>query len=411
MAFNNAVNELGSAPIGSVARYDFTAPTYSGWLECDGSAISTTTYSGLYDVVGNSYEGTGNLTQVDQLSGESNKGCLSVRWHPSSNYVAYGESITGGGLGVASFNGTTLTEVETINLSSESYCVDWHPDGDYLAVALYTGHTIKIYSWNGTDTLAEVESIDTTYNCQYCGWHPDGDFLAVQHSVGGTDELSIYSWNGTDTLSQVETVDVLARNTIWSHSGDYLAICTAIANSQLMIYSWNGSDTLTYVCKYDYSGTYAADASWSLDDDFIAVGGSNDAKQLVVLSFNGTSLTERTSIDYGTSLRGHPMWSRGGNYLSNCIHGNTSTVDVVFLYSWVPSTYTLTEVDKIQMGRVGSFGADFNYTNNYIAYGCYFAESGAPYYKLYAGTTALTSCDYRTNFPLPTTADHLIRAK
>ena len=59
MAFNNAVNELGSAPIGSVARYDLTAPANSGWLECDGDTLVTTTYPELFAVIGYTYGGSG----------------------------------------------------------------------------------------------------------------------------------------------------------------------------------------------------------------------------------------------------------------------------------------------------------------------------------------------------------------
>lgn len=411
MATNNARNNKGQFPVGSEVTWNFSAPADTRWLLTNGAAVSKTTYAPLYALQGNAYEGTGDLTQVTQLSGAQNQGAISVKWHPSSNYVAYGDSITNEGLGVASFNGTTLTEVETVNLGSESYSVDWHPNGNYLAVALYTAHAVKIYSWNGTDTLSEVESIDTTYNCYSVAWHPSGNFLAVTHLIGGTDELSIYSWNGTDTLSQVETIDTNRHGQIdWARSGNYLAFASGEANNQLRIYSWNGTDTLTSLCTYDYGATaFATGVHWSINDDFIAFGGSNDTKQLVVLSFNGSSLTERATIDYGTSLRAVPRWSRGGNYLACVIYGTTSTVNTVFLYSWVPSTYTLTQVDAISMVKEGSVGVDFNYTNNYIAYGLYFAAGEAPYYKLFAGTTALTSCDYRTNFLLPTTATTIIR--
>jgi WD40 repeat protein len=415
MATNNARNNKGQFPVGSVVKYDFSAPADTKWLLTAGAAVSKTTYAPLYALQGNAYEGTGNLTQVDDLAGEANKGATFVRWHPSTNYVAYGDSITNAGLGVASFNGTTLTEVEAVNLGDECYFIDWHPNGNFLAVELYTSKKIKIFSWNGSDTLTEVESVDTAATPYSVSWHPNGNFLAVTHVSGGLDEVSIYSWNGSDTLSQVETIDYSSDvyGCRWSRSGNYLAASGNLANNQLKIFSWNGSDTLTYVCAYDYGAgpNYIEFLDWSLDDNFIAAGGNSDTKQLVVLSFNGAALTERATIDYGTSLSASPRWSKGGNYLAVALNGLAGTADGQFLYTWVPSSYTLTQVDTLSMVRNGSWSSDFNYTNNYYAYSLYQSTGSAPHYKLYAGTTGLTSCDYRTNFLLQTTATSIIRAK
>jgi microcystin-dependent protein len=60
MATNNAVNKLGEAPIGSIARYDFAAPANSGWLKCDGATLDTTAYAQLFAIVGYTYGGSGS---------------------------------------------------------------------------------------------------------------------------------------------------------------------------------------------------------------------------------------------------------------------------------------------------------------------------------------------------------------
>jgi len=54
MTTNNSADKAGENPVGSICRYDFTAPT--NYLECDGSCVSETTYAKLFDVVGNEYE-------------------------------------------------------------------------------------------------------------------------------------------------------------------------------------------------------------------------------------------------------------------------------------------------------------------------------------------------------------------
>ena len=415
MALINARNNLGQFPVGSVVGYDFGAPADTRWLETDGSAISTTTYSDLYDLVGYEYEGTGNLTSKDEITASSGKSGYFVEWHPSSNYVACSTDVSGHEVMVASFNGTTLTEVAYADLGSRSFSAGWHPDGNFLAVATFEGHLLKVLSWNGSNTLTEVESVDITYGGMGISWHPDGDFLAVAHAPGGTDEIEIFSWNGTDTLTSVETLDYGAQpnGADWSPDGDYLAVPSNLASNQVQIYSWNGSDTLTSVCSYDYgAGNYLTHCDWSADGTFIACGGSKTSNQIVILSFNGTSLTERETVALSANyFSGDLRWSGGGNYLiaSSYYYSASGSDDGVILFSWSPSTYTLTEDDAISETQGGSRGAGFNYTNNYFAYTGY-NTTVSPYNILYAGTTGLTSCDYMTNFLLPITTDSIIRA-
>jgi hypothetical protein len=201
----------------------------------------------------------------------------------------------------------------------------------------------------------------------------------------------------------------------WSNDGNYLAVSTYLINGhQLDIYSWNGSDTLTYICAYDYgNGNYFSKCSWSSDGTFIACVGSKASNQIVVLSFNGSALTERETVGLTTNYIGYGIsWSRGGNYLliGSAYYSATSSDNSVLLYSWTPSTYTLTEVDVVSVTKAGSYGVGFNYTNNYFAYSGYNTQD-SPYNILYAGTTGLTSCDYRTNFLLQTTATSIIRGK
>ena len=45
-------------PVGTIIQYPSSAPP-SGYLNCDGSAISRTTYSGLFNLIGTAF-GIGN---------------------------------------------------------------------------------------------------------------------------------------------------------------------------------------------------------------------------------------------------------------------------------------------------------------------------------------------------------------
>ena len=59
MATNNGRNNLDQFPIGSTIRLDFSPPSDSGWLECDGSTLTTTNYPELFAVIGYTYGGSG----------------------------------------------------------------------------------------------------------------------------------------------------------------------------------------------------------------------------------------------------------------------------------------------------------------------------------------------------------------
>lgn len=60
----------GPSPIGAIIQYG-AATVPSGWLSCDGSAVSRTTYSGLFAIIGTAYgAGNGSTTfNVPNLSG------------------------------------------------------------------------------------------------------------------------------------------------------------------------------------------------------------------------------------------------------------------------------------------------------------------------------------------------------
>lgn len=60
-------------PVGTVVMYvAATAP--AGWVLCDGSSLSTTTYSRLYAVIGTTYGGSGGNFNVPDLRGVFPKG-------------------------------------------------------------------------------------------------------------------------------------------------------------------------------------------------------------------------------------------------------------------------------------------------------------------------------------------------
>ena len=73
------LNQL--APVGEFALWPYQAqPTLpSGWLLCDGSLISRTTFSALFAIIG-VYYGAGDLTHTFELPNVTVSPILGTRW-------------------------------------------------------------------------------------------------------------------------------------------------------------------------------------------------------------------------------------------------------------------------------------------------------------------------------------------
>lgn len=66
--------QYGGNPVGTVVMYISSSVTPSGWLHCDGSSKSTSTYSRLFSVIGYTYGGSGANFSLPDFRGVFPKG-------------------------------------------------------------------------------------------------------------------------------------------------------------------------------------------------------------------------------------------------------------------------------------------------------------------------------------------------
>jgi len=106
------------------------------------------------------------------------------------------------------------------NKSYLCYSISWSPNGQYLAVGTITGSDdLNIYSWDGSSlTFIQTIALTIVYSTS---WSPNGQYLAVGISAGGNN-LIIYSWNGS-SLSQLQTINIsdAVESVSWSPNGQY----------------------------------------------------------------------------------------------------------------------------------------------------------------------------------------------
>lgn len=330
---------------------------------------------GIYSS-GVSGEGTASLTGItDADDGYTG---YDVDWHPSSSspyYIALGHAAGGSDeLSIWSFNGSALSQVETVNLTASVFITSWHPNGNYLAVGSdKAGAQLKVYSWNGSDTLTEVETINYGGTVRGLSWDSDGSYLAIG-GYNASKEIIVYSWNGSDTLTEVETIDLSANayDVEFDSTNSYLAVACGVTNEQVKVYGWNGSNTLTLKDSYNY-GSWTMTPSWSVSNDYLFVGGPDATNTVVALSFDGTSLAKVTSLGYGANYRAQGVISNGGNYLMVSKYVSTGVPSDKWLlaYKWDEVAETLTETSSLTWTGYGINDSFLSHDNAYLASSVY----------------------------------------
>ena len=121
MANNDIDLNIARSPVGVVNAFaGSAAPT--GWLLCDGSAVSQTTYAALYAVISSTYDvtspGAGNF-RVPDLRGRAVAGKDNMGGTAASRITSGGSSITGTTLGAS--GGTETHTITTAQMPSHTH--------------------------------------------------------------------------------------------------------------------------------------------------------------------------------------------------------------------------------------------------------------------------------------------------
>lgn len=199
----------------------------------------------------------------------------SVDWDNTSQYIAIGIGLPSSGgnaspspnLFVYSWNGTSLTLITSITVGTTGvFAVAWHPINEWLAVGTDAGSNLFNYSFNGS-TLTQIGTTNNNGKIWDVDWHPSGDYLAVASTSNGgnPDQVSVYSVTGVGAISATPltqavpirltppnssepTSDVMAVS--WNYNGTALAAgnnsyyqqpATHALPAQLQIYTFNGT--------------------------------------------------------------------------------------------------------------------------------------------------------------------------
>lgn len=272
-------------------------------------------------------------------------------WSYDNNYIAVGiDAGTGNELFVYSFDGSTLTLENSINIATSVYSVRWHPSDHYIAVGLASGQDdVEVYHFNtSTKALAKTGGAALTGTGEAVAWNPAGTYLASS-STDNAEEVEIFSFSG-GSITSVHTYNLapdrdMGRSAMeWDSSGDYLAtgFKDYAGEPELIVFYWNGS-TLTQNATSDPGAAVSA-VSYSPVNSYVAVGLSGGSERLRIYDHDsgGGTITNKTSAYVGESssvLAVH--WSPDGTQLVVGLAAGTGTEFRVYDFDSVAVTLTL----------------------------------------------------------------------
>ncbi len=270
---------------------------YAAKWNAEGTYLATGGADVSDDVIVYGWDGT-YLSQI--TTADFGNQANDVAWTSDGKFLAVAGDNSTDNVIVYSWDGASLTVTDSQHHGTEANAVAWDPTDSYLAVGgTYGNLDLIVYSWDGS-TLTPLDSVYWSY-FNGLDWHPDGNFLAV----AGYYEpyVGVYSWANSTLSSQDLTGPAggVSFSVAWSYNGNYLAVTGDASNSGLIVYSWDGA-SLTETASA-YHGTAGNSVTWSHDDRYVCVGGDNGSDDIAVHAFDGSNLTKAYSSlqSFGTA--------------------------------------------------------------------------------------------------------------
>jgi len=274
----------------------------------------------------------GTIEAIDgaELSGH----VYAVAWHPSGNYLVAGSTNSTKKVAVYAFdkNAGTLTEIDSINLSSNRYplysALSFSPDGKYLAVGtIRSGNrAFEVLKFDGSSLTSDV-AVDLGNHCYTVDWHPTSSLISVG-IAGSSQTHKIYEHN-RDTSTLTEKISArtnenrLVFTTHWHKNGKYFMYGNFNgSSSQSKIFLYNSNDCTVKKLTEKNVGNTLTDNRWAPDRKHLSSAAYSTQNLDVfvlddgIVEFENLALILNSPVELGTD------WKFSGESILN-LQGST----------------------------------------------------------------------------------------
>jgi WD40 repeat protein len=268
------------------------APAVTGWLECNGQAVSKTTYADLFAAVG-------TWLPINRFCRRSTKDYSdtaaftnSVTIDPTGVYFVMGRSLSPWVDIYKQTNGsfTKLANPATLPTGSVQD-VAFSSSGEYLAVLHNTSPFITIYKRSG-DTFTKLDNPSTLppYTGNAISWGANDEYLAL--GIGNPQRLFIYK-RSVDTFTKLADPATLPAGEVsdleFSPDGNYL-LTAGVSSPYINFYQRSG-DTFTKLANpASLPSNTAFGCAWSPDSAKVLIM-AQEAKPFSTYSVSGSTVT------------------------------------------------------------------------------------------------------------------------
>lgn len=253
---------------------------------------------------------------------------LSVRWHPTNDWIAVGRNGAAGSpfeeIFIYSFNGTTLTLLDSLTLVLDTAnAVSWRPDGDFLAVASNdAGAELRVYPVSGAGIIGTAITTGLAQAANDVSWNNDGSFLAtvIDNDAGG-DELLVYSFDGVSlALDSGANVTATTNAVSWNKEGandDIIAIGSEVGTGSTLKLYRHSTGVLTELAISVSTTSPVNSVHWRTGGMCLAVGLDNNANgEVRTYEFASDDISLASDIERGFNVF-DVRWDRNGSYLAS----------------------------------------------------------------------------------------------
>lgn len=325
----------------------------------------------------------------------------SVDWAYTNRFVAVGlDEQSGPELRLYSWMPSGLVQTNARDYDVNVSCVKWHPSSWYLAVGQsnFNAGLLQVFNVSPTNAVFNLtNSINLDGPIQAVAWNPKNNALAVGTAVS-TQELVLFRYDGI-TLTNIARTNLasslqrpIAQSALaWHPNGTNFYAGVGVAAVPNLLAFRLSSDSLASVQEIAMTDPVSVSAlDVSPDGTLLALGTSNASgtpvQPLRIYSVNPTNgiLSFRVAVNLTpvnrniTSVR----WSPAGGVLAVSVDGGSSGVtgEDVMIYRWNSRATNLMYLAGNNFSRDpvrGAYTVDWSRDGRFIATGDSFDSSSS----------------------------------